>query len=78
MTELQRALNTITDEIAFICEHMDSFIKQFCHKSTFDVYGISFDGINVKWNTVENIGMHACNEMTIAKYLRWKDKINDN
>ena len=75
MTEFQIALNTIQKEINFICKNMDSFIERFCHESTFDVYSISFDGLNIKWNTVENSGIHACNEMTIAKYLRWKDSL---
>ena len=75
MTDLQKALNTIMDEISFICEHMDSFIERFCHKRTFDVYGISFDGLNLKWNTVEDSGAHLKHERTIAQYLRWKDSL---
>ena len=75
MTEFQKALNTITDEIAFICEHMESFIDRFCHPNTFDVYGISFDGINIIWVTVDYSGAHLKHERTIAQYLRWKDSL---
>ena len=75
MTEFQKALNTITDEIAFMCQNMDSFKDRFCPPDTFDIYGISFDGIHIKWNTVKNSGAHLTHERTISQYLRWKDSL---
>lgn len=73
MTEFQKALNTITDEIAFICTNFDSFKERFAKKGSIEVYGISFDGIHIKYNVVEKSGMHSINERTISEYLRWKD-----
>ena len=75
MAELQIALNTIKKEIGFICDNYDSFVNHFCHKSTFDIYGISFDGLNIKFNAVNDNGSHSCHEKTIAQYLRWKGKL---
>ena len=74
MTELQKALNTITDEIAFICVNFDSFKERFA-KNCIEIYGISFDGIRIKYNVIEKNGMHSTNDKTIAEYLRWKDSL---
>lgn len=74
MTELQKELNKITDEIAFICVNFDSFKERFA-KNCIEIYGISFDGIHIKYNVIEKNGMHLIKENTIAEYLRWKDSL---
>ena len=78
MTELQTALNTIKKEIAFIERNVGRFMGYFHNKYVFDLYDISFDALHVKWVSVEDNGLHAKNERTIAEYLRWKDKMNEN
>ena len=75
MTDLQSALNTIEKEIAFIERNIESFQAKFCRKDVFDIYGIFFSGKHIKFNTVENSGMHAVHEKTILQYLKWKDSL---